>query len=128
MSGSRQISRRQQEFLCALLESATIKEAAARVGVNERTAYRWRQQPEFVDAYGAAKAVIYQDAITRLQSAAGAAVTTLCNSLADRSGAVRLRAALGILQLGAELGELADISARLAKLEDRTGDETRRDT
>ena len=46
-----------------------------------------------------------------------AAVETLRAALSDSSSAVRVRAAIAILQLGTELGEVTDLSNRLAQLE-----------
>jgi HEAT repeat protein len=73
--------------------------------------------PEFRAALDEARSAVFRDTIGSLRVANTAAVETLRGALSDGPSAVRVRAAVAILQLGTELGEVSGLSTRLAQLE-----------
>src|SRR3954467_14401908 len=69
--------RKMHEAIAALLTQRNIDEAAKAVGISPSTLLTWMKQPEFVAAYRQAKRLAFGQSISRLQQAAGAAVTSL---------------------------------------------------
>lgn len=98
MSGSKQLSARQEKALAALLAGPTHKAAAATAGVSEATLRRWLQQPEFKAAYRQARLNVLEHAVGRLQQVAGKAVDALERNLDCGNPTVEVRAALGVIE------------------------------
>ncbi len=116
MSG---LSAKQETAVAALLTEATIGGAAAKVGVTERTLHRWLDDPDFAEAYRAARREAVQQAISRLQQVSTHAVTVLLSLMADQTVApgVRLWAAEKVLDLALRTVELEDLQQRIEALE-----------
>ena len=64
--------RKKEEAIAALLTQRNTEEAARAVGVAHKTLLRWLKVPEFRRAYLKARREVVQQAIARLQQAAGA--------------------------------------------------------
>ena len=111
------LSRRKEQAIAALLSESSILAAAARAGVSESTLRRWLSNPDFRSAVEEARRTVFTEAIGSLRVATTAAVETLRAALSDASPAIRVRTAIAILELGAQLGEVANLSDRLAELE-----------
>ena len=62
-------SRRQDQFILALLEHPTLEKAAAAVGVSDVTLWRSLQRPEFAEAYRKARREAFSQSVARLQHA-----------------------------------------------------------
>ncbi len=116
MSG---LSAKQETAVAALLSEATIAAAAAKVGVTERTLHRWLDDPDFSEAYRAARREAVGQAISRLQQGSTHAVTVLFMLMADKSvsSSVRLRAAIAVLDFSLRAVELEDLQQRVEALE-----------
>jgi hypothetical protein len=92
------LDRLQEQALVALLEKPTIGEAAAAVGVNEKTLRAWLKDPTFAAAYRQTRRELVETAVGRIQAATGTAVDTLL--AVAKSGAKdsdRVRAAVALL-------------------------------
>src|SRR5262245_6872418 len=94
------LSRAKDQAIVALLTCPTVTQAAARVGVNEKTLRRWMQDAAFAAAWRLARRQTFEAALGRLQRLAGRAVTTLSRNLKAPRPADQLRAAALILELG----------------------------
>ena len=94
------LTRKQEEALLALLEKGTVKGASEKSSISETTIWRWlRESAEFRKRYQAARELLVDTAIARLQSAGDIAVTTLVSIAEDASAAptARIAAARAIL-------------------------------
>src|ERR1017187_10954707 len=112
-------SKRQDQFIVALLEHPTLDKAAAALGVSDVTLWRSLKRPEFAEAYRKARREAFSQSIAQLQHASNAAVGTLLRVMADREApaASRVRAADVVLEAAFRGMEMEDIEARVAELE-----------
>ena len=86
-----------EKALTALLESASIIEAAQTSGLSEKTLRRYLEEKEFSDEYAEARRQIVESAVTGLQNAAIEAVETLRRNLTCDNPQAEIRAAQLIL-------------------------------
>lgn len=86
-----------EKALTALLESASIIEAAQTSGLSEKTLRRYLEEKEFSDEYAAARQQIVEAAVSALQQAATEAVETLRRNLTCDNPQAEIRAAQLIL-------------------------------
>jgi hypothetical protein len=107
-------SRKQEQFIAALLSHSTVEAAAKVVGIGNVTAWKWRQDPAFVKQYREAM----HQAAGLLQGAAREAVETLRAILSKaESEAARVSAARTILDMALKAADLEDVQQRLDALE-----------
>lgn len=129
------LSRNQEKAIAALLSNPSIPEAAAAVGIAEKTLRRWLDDDGFRAAYREACQQVVAAVVQKLQGAMDKALDELVNILAAEEtkffafqGMVvsernviawgpRLGAAKTILEMGFKAKELADLEARIAALE-----------
>ena len=112
--------RRRELAVAALLETATIEEAARVSSVGLTTLYRWlREDAEFQSAYRDAKRRALDQAIARLHAISGEAVETLRTVMKDEDApaSARVTAARTVLELATKSAEADDLAARVAELE-----------
>ncbi len=86
-----------EKALTALLESASITEAAQSCELSEKTLRRYLEEKEFSDEYAAARRQVVESAVTGLQNAANEAVETLRRNLNCDNPQAEIRAAQLIL-------------------------------
>lgn len=88
-----------EQIVAALIGRGTIKEAAAAVGVSERTIYARMNDAAFKVVYEAAKADIVRNAVFNINNQLQAAIDTIVEVMEDKdnNAAVRLQAAQTIL-------------------------------
>lgn len=101
-------------ILEALLTSSTRTEAAERAGVSERTVYRALTDPDFQEAYRAAKRAAVSHAATRAQSTLDAAMDRLDELLSADKGIpadTRLKAIKIALDFGMKAAEYEGLDA-----------------
>ena len=93
-----------EKALAALLESATITEAAKKCELSEKTLRRYLEDAEFQKEFRAARRQIVESAVSALQQAANEAVETLRRNLTCDNPQAEIRAAQIILDnvLGTE--------------------------
>jgi hypothetical protein len=104
----------------ALACGATVESAARTAGVSERTAFRRREDPEFRRRLERLRLDMAQRGAAMLTAAAMEAVKTLVDLLqSSKPAAARLGAARAILELGVRHREAAELSERIAALEDQ---------
>ena len=61
-------SRKMEEAVAALLTHRNYEEAARAVGIGTATLLRWQKEPEFQQAYRAARRAAHGQSIARLQA------------------------------------------------------------
>jgi hypothetical protein len=106
-----------EKVLSALLESATISEAAIKCGLNEKTVRRYLADAEFQTEFRAARRVVFEQNIVRLQSLHGNAVDTLERNLTCENASVEVRAAQIVIESTRKDFETLDVLSRLETLE-----------
>jgi hypothetical protein len=119
MSESRQLPRKKEKAVAALLASATIERAAEQVGVCEKTMRNWLADAAFAAAYREARRQIVEHAVTLLQRTTGVAVATLARNLNCGRPAIEVSAASAILTHALGAVELFDLAGRVAELEEK---------
>jgi hypothetical protein len=109
-----------QRLIEAMLHEPGLEKAAASAGISPTTAWRIRKTPEFQTEYLEARRDAFLQALARIQSASGSAVTILLKVMiaADSSPVIRFRAAVSVLRLAKEGLELEDFASRLERLEE----------
>jgi hypothetical protein len=113
------LGRKQEDAIVALLTQRNVEEAARTARVSVRTLMRWLQLPDFQKAYREARRAAFGQAISRLQQASSAAVSTLLKIMVDPSApaSTRVRAADSVLDHSKDAIEIDDIGVRVAALE-----------
>jgi hypothetical protein len=107
-----------EKALTALLESATITDAAQKCGLSEKTLRRYLDDAEFQKEFRAARRVVFEQNIIRLQSLHAGAVDTLERNLNCENPSVEVRAAQIVIEGNRKDFETLDILERLETLED----------
>lgn len=110
---------KQELAVAALLNEPTVARAAVAVGVNDRTLYRWLEEPAFRRAYRSARREAFGHAVSLAQRYAPLAVQTLTRICADEkaAAATRVAAAVALLKVTRESIELDDLAERVEALE-----------
>ncbi len=110
----------------ALAAGKTVRDAAAEVGIGERTATRRWADPDFRQIVSRHRADMVGRAVGELADSMSAAATTLRVLLDCESPAIRLGAARSILELGVKIKEAVELDERVGALEARLADDDRR--
>ena len=115
-----ELSRNQSKSLAALLAHPTVAAAATACGLTERCLYNYLADPTFKAELHKRQDETISAATAALSGLTGTAIETLRDVLADAdaSHAVRVRAALGVLEQRRRIGELDDLAERVSKLEE----------
>lgn len=110
---------RDETIIDALLISATVRSAAAKLGINEQTIFRRRRDPDFMQKYNEARRERTEAARNMLQERAHAAADTLATIMQDKNAPAQTRvsAAAEILRQTVKYTEVMDIMQRLDELE-----------
>jgi len=106
-----------EKIITALLESATITEAAAKCDLNERTLRRYLDDAEFQKEFRSARRLAFEQNIIRLQSLHAGAVDTLERNLNCENASVEVRAAQIVIEASRKDFETLDVLERLEVLE-----------
>lgn len=88
-----------EKIIAALLNSGTIKEAAAAAGISERAIYDRMNKGDFKALYKAAKNDLLREAVFTLNGKLREAIDTISEIMTDKENkpAIRLQAAQAIL-------------------------------
>jgi len=118
MAASVRLTPLQRRGVSAVLASRTAAEAAATVGVSERTVRRWLTDGTFTEAVQQVARDTHRAASASLLAAQRNAVGVLRDALDERSASVRIRAAVALLEYGRHAAD-NDIDERLGSVERR---------
>jgi hypothetical protein len=111
------VARKCEEAIAALLNYATIDQAAKSIGVHERTLRRWQKRPEYQAAFRAARLQLYELASSRVLYLSTAALLALHRNLTSGNPAVEVRAAQIIFQHCRDEIVVDDMRQRIELLE-----------
>lgn len=96
----------------------SLSEIAERVGVGERTLYRWMSDSHFKEELSKARRKVREESIETLKVLFSRAVNNLSQLLDDSDTRIRIRACQLVLDFNLEIIEFAELDERLKKLED----------
>ncbi|HWB11193.1 MAG TPA: helix-turn-helix domain-containing protein [Pirellulales bacterium] len=113
----------EEQLILALAAGATVREAAERVGVGERTVHRLLADADFRRAVSEARGRLFDGARGRLAGLASRAVETLERLMRSNKPAEALGAAKTVLELGPRLSEATEAEERISRLEDDTDEQ-----
>jgi hypothetical protein len=111
-----ELTKRQQQGLIALLNTNTVKEAAAESGIPTRTLFSWIADPVFGERLREAQAQILDSALLDLQRASTKAVATLVRNMDCGNAPTEVRAATAVLDLAIRAKEVDLIREQLDQL------------
>ncbi len=106
-----------EKALSALLESASITDAAKKCGLSDKTLRRYLEDEEFQNEYRVARRLVFEQNIIRLQSLHAGAVNTLERNLNCENPSVEVRCAQIVIESSRKDFETLDILERLEKIE-----------
>lgn len=115
-----ELTTKQTAVIAALLAGNSIEQAARACDVGARTIYRWFQlDAPFNAALAEGRRAALHTAVNQLAHTGHDAAAVVTKIMRDpkASPAVRLRAALGVLDILMKWNELQDFDARLKRLE-----------
>ncbi len=112
-----------EKLIVALLETASIRGAAAACGLSEATVFRRLQDKDFQTEYRSARRQVVERSIAELQAATGQAVETLRRNLNCDNPSVEIRAATAILDNAFRGVEVYEFTSRLEKIENELRNE-----
>jgi hypothetical protein len=110
---------RQQRVAVLLASGSTIRSAAAETSTGERTIHGWLDSPAYRAFVAGTRDQILAETIGRLTQAASRAASVLESLLGSENEQVRLRAALGVIDVMVRTREHGELAARVAELERR---------
>jgi hypothetical protein len=118
----------EEELVLALAAGATVREAAERAGIEERTVYRRLADAEFRRAVGEVRDRMFDSARGRLAGLTGKATETLARLLESDQPSEALGAAKAILELGPRLCKASQAEERLCRSEDEADERNGKQT
>lgn len=127
--GQKKLTRLQRAAVEAVVTTRTAKEAAAVANCSESSVYKWLQMPHFKRAVAEYEGMV-RDAIrhelahraTYALTVIGGVMTGQIKDQEDTRASVRLRAALGWMDLVYKTGDQADLERRVSALEAKRND------
>ena len=109
--------RKLETAVACVLSEPTLKEAAKKAGIDEKTLKAWMRRPEFADLLREGRQRAFNLALSRLQAVSLKAVAAAEKALRDKNPGPRLRAAGLVLANALKAAELLDLDERLAAVE-----------
>ena len=114
---------KQERTALLLAAGKGVKAAAAEVGAGERTVHTWLGDDDYRAYVTGLRRQLLHEAVGKLAEGAGEAVDVLRSLLGDTNPTVRLRAALGLLDVLIRCREHVELDERIAALELRVSRE-----
>jgi hypothetical protein len=109
---------KKKEAIAALLQWATIDEAARAIGITPQTLIRWMQDPEFDAELRAARCAAYRQSMRRLAQGITVSVrSTVQLMYHGKRPATRLKAARAVIRLAHEANEIDEFAAAVREAE-----------
>lgn len=122
-----QIKAKKETAIVALLQSPTVREAAEKVQIAERTLWRWLEDESFRKQYTDARKAAFSRALALLQQGLGEAVIVLRDVMncPDSNNTSRVSAAKAVIDTALRAMEMEDLENRISALE-RKADQLQR--
>ena len=113
------LSRKKEQAIAALLSQPSIGGAAKKIGIGEKTLFRWLRLDDFQKEYKNARRQVIDQTIAQIQSVMSEAVQTLLNVMSDDAApaSAKVSAARALLDIGFKVVEIEDLENRIEKIE-----------
>ncbi len=120
MSGNIRLSAKQEQTILEIINPAnkTMEDVAKKIGINERTLYRWLTLPQFKRRLQGERNRLREQGFNKLKALLNAAVERLGNLLDDASSSIKLRASQTVVDYNIKVAEIEEVEQRLARLEE----------
>jgi hypothetical protein len=105
-------------LILALAAGATVREAAKRAGMGERTVYRRLAGVEFRRTVREVRGRMFDAAVGQLTGLVGQAIETLARLMESDKPSEALGAAKAVLELGPRLHRAIELEERICRMED----------
>ena len=121
------LSKKQTNFVIALMTCDTIAQAHEQAGISQASAYKYLKDPLFKKAMSDMRNEVMRTVANKLMNSGTQAVDALKTIMNDENAphTARVSASRAILEHLTKTFELSDIVERLEKLEDRLNEKTR---
>lgn len=116
---------RQDRFLKALLQCASVDQACKEAGINRTTGYKYLKDELFMDEYRSLRRDAMQQVTAQLQKKSEEAVQVLSEVMNDKEAphASRVTSAKNVLDVAYRSLELDDMAAEMEKIKSMLGDD-----
>jgi transposase-like protein len=113
------LSRKKEQAIAALLSQSSIGSAAKKVGIGEKTLFRWLRLDDFQQEYKNARRQVIDQTIAQIQTVMSEAVQTLLNIMSDGAApaSAKVSAARALLDIGFKVVEIEDLEGRIENIE-----------
>lgn len=118
------LSKKQTDFVIALMKCDTIAQAHQMAGISQASAYKYLKDPVFKKAVSDMRKEVMRSISTKLMNSGTQAVDALTSIMNDENAphTARVSASRAILEHLTKTFELSDIVERLEQLEERFND------
>jgi hypothetical protein len=113
-----------EKALIALLETTSVRQAAEKCGLSERTLFKFLEDADFKTEYRNARRQTVESAIAKLQNAASEAVERLKDLMHCENPVVEARCAQIIYENSVKGMEMLDLAERLEEIENEFAKQT----
>lgn len=116
---------RQDRFLKALLQCASVDEACKQAGINRTTGYKYLKDDVFLAEYRSLRRDAMQQVTAQLQKKSEEAVQVLSEVMNDKEAphSSRVTSAKNVLDVAYRSLELDDMAAEMEKIKSMLGDD-----
>lgn len=120
MSENDRLSAKQERAILELANPSnrTVEDVAKKIGVGERTLYRWLTLPHFEKCLREEREKLRDEAFSNLKARLNTAVERLGGLLDSETESIKLRASQVILDYNIKIVETEEIEERLKALEE----------
>jgi hypothetical protein len=113
-----------EKALIALLETTSVRQAAEKCGLSERTLFKFLEDADFKTEYRNARRQTVESAIAKIQNAASEAVERLRDLMHCENPVVEARCAQIIYENSVKGMEMLDLAERLEEVENEFAKQT----
>lgn len=119
MSKFDELSKKQTNFLLALLSSRSITEASQKAGISNQTAHTYLNDPTFKEAHRTLRREAFEQATSKIVNSVDEAVEVLRTVMNndEEVGATRVQAARTIIANAFKSYEMQEVQERLDEIE-----------
>jgi len=113
------LSRYKESAIASLISCPTVKQAAKKAGVAEKTLHRWLKEDEFITAYVKARGEIVSYAVCQMQKNMPKAINALAEITDDSNmpASARVSAARTLIDMSLKAIEHEDLQLRIRNVE-----------
>ncbi len=112
------LSPKQMAAIGHLVQGMPMGEIAGKVGINEKTLWRWRQDAAFQAGLRQAENALFDESISVLKRTMKAAIFCLVRNMSEKvTPYVQVQAASKLLDAGVEVHKISELESKIALFE-----------